>query len=75
MSKAFFFFPVSPKILCYISTLKMYHCFFDRGTIYFKLRSSGLQVPYCNTMWHHNPKDIDLNLHHWHHKSCKMLLG
>jgi hypothetical protein len=23
-----------------------------------------MAVSYCNTTWHHNPDDLDLNLHH-----------
>jgi hypothetical protein len=28
-------------------------------------RSSEILASYCNTTWHHNPEDLDLNLHHF----------
>jgi hypothetical protein len=36
-------------------------------------RSSYTSVSYCNTTQHHNPEDLDLNLHHWNLKSHIMI--
>jgi hypothetical protein len=34
-------------------------------------KSFEMLVSYCNTTWHHNTEDIDLNLHHCRNlKSC-----